>query len=67
MSGHLHVEIQQRVSQFTDRPDDARMLAAKDVARKEGHVMARILESAWVLLYSISVAALMVWWAQVPV
>jgi len=28
--------------------------------------MARILEGAWVLLYSISIAVLMVWWAQVP-
>jgi hypothetical protein len=28
--------------------------------------MARTLESAWVLLYSVSVAVLMVWWAQVP-
>jgi hypothetical protein len=29
--------------------------------------MARTLESAWVLLYSISVAVLIVWWAHVPV
>ena len=28
--------------------------------------MARMSESTWVLLYSISIAALMVWWAQVP-
>src|SRR5262245_23611828 len=37
-----------------------------NVARQKGHVMARILEGAWVLLYSISIAVLMVWWAQVP-
>jgi hypothetical protein len=29
--------------------------------------MARTLESAWVLLYSISVGVLIVWWAHVPV